>query len=129
MAAGFSLEENKLDLLRDTLNQRCTLTRKELTEKVTIDREVALAEIDGNLVRELNYLQPVGEKNEGALFMFPFQMPGGGELLVIIAIIVVLFGSSKAFSTAKDLGKEVYRLKKDVDDLKDEVKDNITIIK
>ena len=68
MAAGFSLEENKLDILRDTLNQRCTLTRKELTEKVTIDREVALAEIDGNLVRELNYLQPVGEKNEGALF-------------------------------------------------------------
>ncbi len=62
------LEENKLDILRDTLNQRCTLTRKELTEKVTIDREVSLAEIDGNLVRELNYLQPVGEKNEGALF-------------------------------------------------------------
>ena len=61
--------------------------------------------------------------------MFPFQLPGGGELLVIIAIIVVLFGSSKALSAAKDLGKEVYRLKKDVDDLKDEVKDSITDIK
>ncbi len=61
--------------------------------------------------------------------MFPFQLPGGGELLVIIAIIVVLFGSSKAVSTMKDLGKEVYRLKKDVDDLKDEVKDSITDIK
>lgn len=68
MAAGFSLEEKNLDILRDTLNQRCTLTQKDLTEKVTIDREVTLAEINGNLVRELNYLQPVGEKNEGALF-------------------------------------------------------------
>ncbi len=61
--------------------------------------------------------------------MFPFQMPGGGELLVIIAIIVVLFGSNKALSAAKDLGKEVYKLKKDVDDLKDEVKDTINITK
>jgi len=61
--------------------------------------------------------------------MFPFQMPGGGELLVISAIIVVLFGSNKALSAVKDLGKEVYRLKKDVDDLKDEVKDTINITK
>lgn len=58
-----------------------------------------------------------------------FQMPGGGELLIIIAIIVVLFGSNKALSAAKDLGREVYRLKKDVDNLKDEVKDSITDIK
>ncbi len=61
--------------------------------------------------------------------MFPFQMPGGGELLVIIAIIAVLFGSSRALNAAKDLGKEVYRLKKDVDDLKDEVKESITDIR
>lgn len=61
--------------------------------------------------------------------MFPFQMPGGGELLVIVAIIIVLFGSSKAFSAVKDMGKEVYRLKKEVDDLKDEVKGSITDIK
>ncbi len=61
--------------------------------------------------------------------MFPFQMPGGGELLVIIVIIIVLFGSNKALSAAKDLGKEVYKLKKDVDELKDEVKDTIDITK
>jgi TatA/E family protein of Tat protein translocase len=56
-------------------------------------------------------------------------MPGGGELLVIIVIIIVLFGSNKALSAAKDLGKEVYKLKKDVDELKDEVKDTIDITK
>ena len=68
MAAGFSLEEEKLKPLRDALNKRCRLTPKDLIEKVTIDREVALAEVNGNLVRELNLLQPVGEQNKGALF-------------------------------------------------------------
>ena len=57
--------------------------------------------------------------------MLPFNLPGGGEWLVIIAIIIVLFGGSKAMSSVKDLGKEVYKLKKDVDDLKDEVKVDI----
>lgn len=68
MAAGFSLKEEKLESLRDALNERCRLTPKDLIEKITIDREVALAEVSGNLVRELNLLQPVGEQNKGALF-------------------------------------------------------------
>ena len=68
MAAGFSLEEEKLESLRDALNERCRLTPEDLIEKITIDREVALAEVSGNLVRELNLLQPVGEQNKGALF-------------------------------------------------------------
>ncbi|WP_455057464.1 single-stranded-DNA-specific exonuclease RecJ [Jutongia sp.] len=68
MAAGFSLEEEKLKPLRDALNERCRLTPKDLIEKITIDREVAFAEVSGNLVRELNLLQPVGEQNKGALF-------------------------------------------------------------
>ncbi|MCK7497083.1 MAG: twin-arginine translocase TatA/TatE family subunit [Comamonadaceae bacterium] len=54
-------------------------------------------------------------------------MPGGGEWLVIIGVIALLFGGSKAMSSVKDLGKEVIKLKKDVEDIKDEVK--IDIIK
>lgn len=61
--------------------------------------------------------------------MFPFQLPGGGELLVIIGVIALLFGGSKAMESVKDLGKEVNRLKKDVDDIKDEVRGEIKIIK
>lgn len=59
--------------------------------------------------------------------MLPFNLPGGGEWLVIIGIIALLFGGSKAMASMKDMGKEVYKLKKDVDDIKDEMK--IDIIK
>jgi Sec-independent protein translocase protein TatA len=52
-------------------------------------------------------------------------MPGGGELLLIIGIALLLFGGDKALAKAKTLGKEVYNLKKDVEDIKEEVKVNI----
>lgn len=68
MAAGFSLKEEQLVPLRLALYENCTLKAEELVEKITVDREVALWENDENLVRELELLQPVGEKNEGALF-------------------------------------------------------------
>lgn len=57
--------------------------------------------------------------------MLPFNLPGGGEWLVIIGIIALLFGGSKAMSSVKDLGKEVSKLKKDVENIKDEVKTDI----
>lgn len=57
--------------------------------------------------------------------MFPISFPGGAEWLVIIGVIVLLFGGSKAMSSVKDMGKEVYKLKKDVDDIKKEVKNDI----
>jgi single-stranded-DNA-specific exonuclease len=67
-AAGFSLRTDMLSVLQDTLNQNCTLTSEDFIEKITFDREVALGEITGNLVRELELLEPVGEQNNGALF-------------------------------------------------------------
>ncbi len=48
-----------------------------------------------------------------------FNLPGGWELLVIIVIVVVLFGGNKAMDKVKDLGKNVYKAKKEIDDLKD----------
>ena len=61
--------------------------------------------------------------------MFPFQLPGSGELIVIAIIAIVLFGGGKAISSAKKLGKEVFELKKNVDDIKKGVKiDKIDIL-
>ena len=48
-----------------------------------------------------------------------FNLPGGWELLIIIVVVVVLFGGNKAMDRVKDLGKNVYKAKKEIDDLKD----------
>jgi single-stranded-DNA-specific exonuclease len=68
MAAGFSLKPEMLDELRNTLNKNCVLKPEDFVEKITIDREVPLGDITGNLVRELELLEPVGEQNRGAFF-------------------------------------------------------------
>lgn len=68
MAAGFSLLPEHLDSLRKQLNDNCALTEDDLIEKVVFDREVSLGEINGTVISELELLQPVGEKNPGALF-------------------------------------------------------------
>ncbi len=47
------------------------------------------------------------------------SMPGIWELIIIVLILIVLFGGGKAMGTIKDLGREVYGLKKKIDDLED----------
>lgn len=68
MAAGFSLAEENLAPLRQQLNENCTLREDELIEKIYFDREVALAEMTEEVVRQLEYLEPFGEKNEQPIF-------------------------------------------------------------
>ncbi len=46
-------------------------------------------------------------------------MPGMWELIIIVLILVVLFGGTKAMGTIKNLGREVYDIKKKLDDIND----------
>jgi len=50
------------------------------------------------------------------------SIPGGWELLLIVVIAMVLFGGNRAFSAVKTMGREIYKVKKDVDELKDDIK-------
>lgn len=68
MAAGFSLEEEQLLPLRQALNQNCTLTKDDLTERVSFDKEVPLGEMTESVVHQLNYLEPFGEGNQEPVF-------------------------------------------------------------
>lgn len=68
MAAGFSLHEKNLERLRQKLNENCTLTETELTEKIFFDREVPLADMTEEVVRQLEYMEPFGERNERPVF-------------------------------------------------------------
>jgi single-stranded-DNA-specific exonuclease len=68
MAAGFSLEEKQLAVLRKTLNKNCTLTEEDLTEKVFFDKEVPLEDMTESVVQQMDYLEPFGEGNRQPVF-------------------------------------------------------------
>lgn len=68
MAAGFSLEEEKLSELRTRLNENCCLTEEDLQEKVHIDAAMPMDYVTMPLVYEFSRLEPFGKGNEAPLF-------------------------------------------------------------
>lgn len=69
LAAGLSLKKENLIPLRKLLNQNCTLTEKELQEKVDIDLVMSFAEADLAMIEELSRLEPFGNGNKKPVFV------------------------------------------------------------
>lgn len=68
MAAGLSLKEADLPLLRQRLNDDCQLTDEDLTEKLYIDIELPISYLDFDFVESLRLLEPMGMGNEKPVF-------------------------------------------------------------
>jgi single-stranded-DNA-specific exonuclease len=68
MAAGLTLPEENIPLLREYLNRDCTLTEEELTPALDIDCVLDAEEITLELSRELEALAPFGKSNPAPLF-------------------------------------------------------------
>lgn len=68
LAAGFSLEKDKITLLRERLNRVCTLTEEDLVKRVHIDVPMPLSYADLDLAHELELLEPFGTGNPKPLF-------------------------------------------------------------
>ena len=68
MAAGLSLQEDKVDELRIALNNRCELTDEDLTRKIMIDSSLPLEYLNLHLIEELNVLEPFGKGNAKPVF-------------------------------------------------------------
>ncbi len=68
MAAGFSLQQGRIEEMRRRLNENCSLTPEDLTEKVLIDVPMPIDYISEKVVEELSLLEPVGKGNEKPLF-------------------------------------------------------------
>ena len=69
MAAGLSLPEENVPLLREALNRDCTLIDDDFCTVVEIDAELALHDITIKLADELARLAPYGSGNKEPLFV------------------------------------------------------------
>lgn len=68
MAAGFSLEEKNIEILRRELNAKSELTQEDLMPKVTIDVPMPIDYVYSGLVEQLELLEPFGKGNEKPVF-------------------------------------------------------------
>ena len=68
MAAGLSMKEEDIPLLRKTLNAQCLLTEEDFIPRVHIDIPMPLAYADKKLAKELEVLEPFGTANPKPLF-------------------------------------------------------------
>lgn len=68
MAAGLSLEEDKIEALRRALNDNTTLTKEDIIPKVSIDIVLPLGYINEQMIEELESLEPFGKGNTKPVF-------------------------------------------------------------
>lgn len=68
MAAGMSLKKDRLDEFRKRLNENSELTKEDFIQKIWIDVPLPFSYISHDFVRELEKLEPYGNKNEKPKF-------------------------------------------------------------
>ena len=68
LAAGVSLEKENVEEFRRMLNMQCTLTEKEMREKIMIDMEMPFHCVTEQFVSELELLEPFGKGNTKPVF-------------------------------------------------------------
>lgn len=68
MAAGMSLKKDRLDEFRKRLNDNSELTKEDFIQKIWIDVTLPFSYISHDFVRELEKLEPYGNKNEKPKF-------------------------------------------------------------
>lgn len=68
MAAGFSIEKERLDELRRKLNEAAVLTDEDITPKLMIDVAMPLAYNSIELTEQIERLEPYGKGNRKPLF-------------------------------------------------------------
>ena len=68
MAAGLSLEKEKINDFAKSLNEKCKLTAEDFVRKVWIDVPMPLAYATEGLINQLSLLEPFGKGNEKPVF-------------------------------------------------------------
>lgn len=68
MAAGLSMQEDRIEELRIKLNENTTLTEKDFVEKIHIDIALPVEYLNEEIIAELERLEPFGTDNSKPLF-------------------------------------------------------------
>ena len=68
LAAGLSLEEDNVEVLRKVLNENCTLTEEDMEEKIVIDVPMPLSFVTKDFLKQLELLEPFGVGNAKPIF-------------------------------------------------------------
>lgn len=68
MAAGLSLVDENVDILRRRLNEACILTEEDMTPIVKIEKELHFEDITMEVAQELMALAPFGKENPTPVF-------------------------------------------------------------
>ena len=68
LAAGLSLEEDKVEVLRKVLNENCTLTEEDMEEKIVIDVPMPLSFVTKDFLKQMELLEPFGMGNAKPIF-------------------------------------------------------------
>ena len=71
MAAGFTVDNGNVDLLRETLQAKASqaLEHRQLRPRLELDLEIDLEQVTEELVQELDALEPTGHRNPPVSFM------------------------------------------------------------
>jgi len=68
MAAGLSIKEENIDILREKLNENCSLTEEDFRRKIRIEKRLSLKNVDLKFIEDLQVLEPFGKGNPSPLF-------------------------------------------------------------
>ena len=68
MAAGLSVKEENISLLRKALNSKCTLSDEDIIPVIKIDSPLEIKYLDEGLVEEVESLRPFGKGNGSPMF-------------------------------------------------------------
>ena len=62
------MEEENIEKLRRRLNENCTLTQEDMTEKIVIDVPMPMSYVTIPFIRQLSQLEPFGKGNTKPVF-------------------------------------------------------------
>ena len=81
MAAGLSMKEADIDEFRRRINEYCTLTEDDMTEKAVIDIPMPIDYATFDFAKELSRLEPYGNGNPKPVFAQKSVIPSDIKVL------------------------------------------------